>query len=58
MISLKPGDPVHCTNRYTEESFRATVYAVLKRERALLVRRGSAETVHVTERLWEVRRYV
>jgi len=58
MVTLKPGDTVRCTNRYTEESFKATVYAVLKRERALLVRKGHAETVHVTERLWEVRRYV
>lgn len=58
MVTLKPGDTVRCTNRYTEESFRATVYAVLKRERALLVRRGHAETVNIREKLWEVKRYV
>ena len=51
------GQDVLCTNRFTEESFRGTVYTILRREKSMIVKRGN-ETIHVAERLWEIRRFI
>lgn len=41
------GQAVNCRNKYTDESFRGTVTTVLKREKSLIVQRGSNEFYHV-----------
>ena len=49
------GQDVLCINRFTEESFRAIVYTILKREKSMIVKRGHYERICIRPKTFEVR---